>query len=227
MLFRIYFKVIFRKIGIRFGWFRCFIELFNIFFVWFIVNLLLIIVIWFFICNCNWGFVIRFIFEWLMWVILVLKLLWIFNCVNVLLFSLGLVIRIWCEISFLFSCFYFILIGLLKNVVIVFIFIGVVIINILLFRWSLVLEFINFDFFFLFKCWICDIIKLWFINGCIFLICLLWRVLLWIFNEIGWIVNFCKCFSFCLVLVFFCLVLIWKRYLRFNSDMMYFIMFNG
>lgn len=144
VFFRIYFNVMFKKIGIRLGWFKCFMELFRIFLVWVIVSLLFIIFIWLFICNCRLGVVIRFIFEWFIWVMFVLKLFLIFSWVNVLLFNLGLVIRIFLEISCLFWKFYFIFICFLKKIVIVFIFIGLVIIRILLCMWNIVVEFISF-----------------------------------------------------------------------------------
>ena len=221
MLPRIHPKAIPRKIGIRFGWFRRFIELPNTFSAWLTANSLPTIVTRSPICNCNWGLATRSTPERLTRVTLAPKLLRIFNCANVLPFSSGLVIRIRREISSLFSCSHSTSIGLPKNAVIASISIGVAITNISSPRWSSVSEFTNSDSFFPFKCRIRDTTKLRFTNGRISLIRLPWRASLRTSNETGRTVNSCKCPSPCSASASSCLVLIRKRYLRPNSDMMH------
>lgn len=227
IFFKIYFNVMLKKMGIRLGWFSFFMEFFKIFLVWVIVSLLLIIVIWLFICNCKCGEVIKFIFEWLIWVMFVLKLFCILSCESIFLFNLGFVIKMWCEISFLFNCFYFIFICLLKNIVIVLMLIGFEIIRILLLICNIVFEFISFIFCCLLWWCMCEMMKLWFIKGCIFLMVFLCIVLFFIFNVMGCMVSFCKCFNFFLVLVFFCDVLILRMYFSVSNERMVLIIFKG
>ena len=101
---RIHPSAIPRKIGIRLGWLRRFMEFPNTFSAWLTASSLPTTVTRSPICNCKLGEATKSIPERLTRVMLAPKLLRIRSCERVLPFSFGFVIRMRREIRFLFNC---------------------------------------------------------------------------------------------------------------------------
>ena len=182
-----------KKIGIRLGWFKRFMELPRIFSAWATASSLPTIFTRSPICNCRLGVATRSTPERFTRVMLAPKLFLIFSWANVLPFNSGLVIRIFLEISCLFwkshstfTCFP-------KNTVIASTSIGLAITRISSCMWNTVVEFTSSVCLSPSQCRMREITKSRFTNGLISFIVLPSTASLRISSEIGRTVSSCRC----------------------------------